>query len=95
MDDRRDDEREGEDQLPEHEIDDTRSVGGGMMSSGGTAVDRGTGTLSGSAAGEAGDASDAGASGGDESGRWSEDTDPLSGPDDEPEETVPSPYHRA
>ena len=34
------------DVLPDHEIDEERSVGGGVMSQGGTAVDRGTGTLS-------------------------------------------------
>lgn len=39
-----DDEGDG---LPEHEHDDDRSIGGGVMSAGGTAVDRGTGTLDG------------------------------------------------
>jgi hypothetical protein len=33
--------------LPEHEIDDDETVGGGVLSSGGTAIDRGTGTLGG------------------------------------------------
>ncbi|HKG56991.1 MAG TPA: hypothetical protein VKA85_07075 [Candidatus Limnocylindrales bacterium] len=41
-------ETERERLLPEHETDaDTGGVGGGLMSSGGTAVDRGTGELSG------------------------------------------------
>ncbi len=31
-----------ENRLPEHEVDDPNSVGAGVMSSGGTAVDRGT-----------------------------------------------------
>lgn len=31
--------------LPEHELRDTPTAGGGVMSQGGTAVDRGTGTL--------------------------------------------------
>jgi hypothetical protein len=35
--------------LPEHERDDDQSVGGGLASAGGTAVDRGTGTLEGRA----------------------------------------------
>ena len=35
--------------LPEHEIDENQTVGGGLMSSGGTSIDRGTGTLSGEA----------------------------------------------
>jgi hypothetical protein len=39
----------------EHERDDERTVGGGVMSSGGTAVDRGTGTLDGQAQGPAAD----------------------------------------
>ena len=43
------------DELPEHEIDDDRTTGGGILSEGGTAVDRGTGTLSGTAQGETGD----------------------------------------
>ena len=38
-----------EDRLPEHETRDENTVGGGLMSEGGTAVDRGTGTLSGEA----------------------------------------------
>jgi hypothetical protein len=37
------------DELPEHERDDDRSIGGGVMSSGGTVVDRGTGELGGTA----------------------------------------------
>jgi len=39
------------DELPEHERDDDRTVGGGVMSMGGTTVDRGTGTLGGQAQG--------------------------------------------
>jgi hypothetical protein len=35
--------------LPTHEIDEDRSVGGGIVSKGGTAVDRGTGTTGGQA----------------------------------------------
>ena len=35
--------------LPEHEIDADETVGGGVLSSGGTAIDRGTGTLGGRA----------------------------------------------
>ncbi|HEX5013551.1 MAG TPA: hypothetical protein VFV72_05255 [Candidatus Limnocylindrales bacterium] len=61
-------------QLPGHEIDDDATVGGGVMSEGGTAVDRGTGTLTGQAEGMPPD-----------------DNDPLSGPDDEPDEVMPSP----
>ncbi|HSK53024.1 MAG TPA: hypothetical protein VLA44_09730 [Clostridia bacterium] len=38
--------------MPEHESDeDVETVGGGVMSAGGTAVDRGTGTLGGTAQG--------------------------------------------
>jgi hypothetical protein len=37
------------DDMPEHEIDDSRTVGGGIMSEGGTAVERGTDTLTGTA----------------------------------------------
>jgi hypothetical protein len=37
---------EREDELPEHEQDSDQSVGGGLMSSAGTAIDRGTGTSS-------------------------------------------------
>jgi hypothetical protein len=45
-----DDEETGRlDELPEHERDDDRTVGGGLMESGGTAIDRGTGTLAGQA----------------------------------------------
>jgi hypothetical protein len=44
-------ERDRLQKLPEHEIDADRTVGGGVMSQGGTAVDRGTGTLSGQAEG--------------------------------------------
>jgi hypothetical protein len=42
---------EDTDQLPEHERRDDRTVGGGVMEQGGTAVDRGTGTLGGRAQG--------------------------------------------
>jgi hypothetical protein len=41
--------------LPEHERRDDRTVGGGMMDQGGTAIDRGTGTLGGQAQGPAED----------------------------------------
>jgi hypothetical protein len=61
--------------LPEHEIDDETTVGGGVLSQGGTAVDRGTGTLAGQAQGTAPD----------------DDDDVLSGPDDEPDQVQPSP----
>jgi hypothetical protein len=37
------------DELPEHERDDDRTIGGGVLSEGGTAIDRGTGTLDGDA----------------------------------------------
>jgi hypothetical protein len=40
------------DELPEHERDDDRSIGAGVMSAGGTAIDRGTGELSGMAQGD-------------------------------------------
>jgi hypothetical protein len=33
--------------LPAHEIDEDRTSGGGLMSEGGTSIDRGTGTLGG------------------------------------------------
>jgi hypothetical protein len=45
-------ERKRLDELPEHEIDDDRTAGGGVMSEGGTAIDRGTGELGGQAQGE-------------------------------------------
>ena len=38
--------RDEESGLPEHELRDTPTAGGGVMSQGGTAVDRGTGTES-------------------------------------------------
>jgi hypothetical protein len=44
-----DEEDERLDELPEHERDDDRTIGGGVMDAGGTAVDRGTGTLGGQA----------------------------------------------
>lgn len=37
--------REREEALPEHELDDARTVGGGVMGAGGTAIDRGTGRV--------------------------------------------------
>ena len=46
------------DALPEHERDDDRTLGGGVMSMGGTTVDRGTGTLGGEAQGDDSDATD-------------------------------------
>lgn len=41
-----DDETKRRNGMPEEEIDDDRTVGGGVLSEGGTAIDRGTGTLS-------------------------------------------------
>jgi hypothetical protein len=38
-------ERDEESDLPEHELRDAPTAGGGVMNQGGTAVDRGTGTL--------------------------------------------------
>ena len=46
-----DDMDERERKLPEFERDDERTVGGGLMSQGGTAIDRGTGELDGTAQG--------------------------------------------
>jgi hypothetical protein len=46
---------EKQDELPEHELDRDETVGGGVMETGGTAVDRGTGTLTGKAQGTAED----------------------------------------
>jgi hypothetical protein len=43
-----------DDGMPEHEKDPDDTVGGGVMSEGGTAVDRGTGTLGGEAQGDRG-----------------------------------------
>ena len=43
------DENERLDDLPEHERDEDRTIGGGVMDAGGTAIDRGTGTLGGQA----------------------------------------------
>ena len=37
------------DQMPDHERDEDRTIGGGLMSEGGTAIVRGTGTLDGTA----------------------------------------------
>ena len=58
MDDR---DRERLEELPEHESRDMegQSVGGGVLSEGGTAVDRGTGTLGGTAQGAAEEDDDA------------------------------------
>ena len=43
---------ERRDELPEHETrDEGETVGGGVMAAGGTAIDRGTGTLDGTAQG--------------------------------------------
>lgn len=44
-----------DDGLPEHERDDDRTIGGGMMGAGGTATDRGTGELTGDAQGRGDD----------------------------------------
>jgi hypothetical protein len=46
-----DDARAREADLPEHERDENETIGGGVLSSGGTAIDRGTGELSGTAQG--------------------------------------------
>jgi hypothetical protein len=73
----RDERAEGE--LPAHEIDDERTMGGGLMSEGGTAIDRGTGTLSGEAQGP-----DAGL-----------DSEDVVDEDADVDETQPSPYNRA
>ena len=43
---------DGEERLPRHEIDENETVGGGIVSQGGTAIDRGTGTLGGQAQGD-------------------------------------------
>jgi hypothetical protein len=63
--------------LPEHERDTDTTVGGGVLATGGTAVDRGTGTLDGDAQGR--DPADE-----------VEGADPV-----DPDEAVPSPYHRS
>jgi hypothetical protein len=43
---------ERRDELPEHELrDEGQTVGGGVMGAGGTSIDRGTGTLDGTAQG--------------------------------------------
>lgn len=44
--------------LPEHEIDDDTTVGGGLMGTGATATDRGTGELTGRAEGAPSDEDD-------------------------------------
>jgi hypothetical protein len=49
------DEPDMPDRLPEHEQDDERTLGGGVMGAGGTAIDRGTGTLGGEAQGPGAD----------------------------------------
>jgi hypothetical protein len=46
--------------LPEHEMDDDDTVGGGVMTSGATAVDRGTGEMDGTAQTRGDDDGDAG-----------------------------------
>jgi hypothetical protein len=51
--------RDEESKLPEHELREERTAGGGVMSQGGTAVDRGTGTLDGRAQGPETDDDDA------------------------------------
>ncbi|HVL54690.1 MAG TPA: hypothetical protein VM344_10585 [Vitreimonas sp.] len=51
---------DGPDGLPEHERDDERTVGGGVMGAGGTSVDRGTGDLDGNAQGGEPDNEEAG-----------------------------------
>ena len=108
--DRRDEAREA--RLPEHELDRDESIGGGLMSSGGTAVDRGTGTLSDVDYDEMGDRRvdeeplDAMVDLGPEHAsrddqpvteRDRPNEGPLSGDPDEnePDDTVPSPYFRA
>ncbi len=48
-----DDRGDRDDQLPEHERDADATAGAGMMGSGGTAIDRGTGELEGTAQGPA------------------------------------------
>jgi len=54
-----DDRGDREEQLPEHERDPDATAGGGMMGAGGTAIDRGTGELEGTAQGPAeGDSDD-------------------------------------
>jgi hypothetical protein len=59
MDDMNDrEERDRERRLPEFERDDERTVGGGLMSQGGTVSDRGTGELDGTAQGETDDDED-------------------------------------
>jgi hypothetical protein len=45
------DAEEADEQLPEHERRVDRTAGGGVLSAGGTATDRGTGTLDGQAQG--------------------------------------------
>jgi hypothetical protein len=47
--------RDRERRLPEFERDDERTVGGGLMSQGGTVTDRGTGELDGMAQGQTDD----------------------------------------
>jgi hypothetical protein len=54
--------------LPSHEIDDDSTAGGGIMSQGGTSIDRGTGTLGGVAQGHTET---------DEDGPTDEDSDDL------------------
>ena len=49
---------DGQDGVPSHEMDEDETVGGGMMSQGGTSVDRGTGVLDGQAQGDGHDGDD-------------------------------------
>ena len=72
-------------ELPEHEIDDERTAGGGILGEGGTAVDRGTGELGGTAQGiESGDPVEEGSvRPTDLPGARPEDDDPRLGLDDE------------
>lgn len=67
-------ERDEDTDLPEHERRDTPTAGGGVMSQGGTAVDRGTGSLEGRAQGPNAD---------------DDENDPLEAPAD-PDEVVPT-----
>jgi hypothetical protein len=50
-----DDDRTG---MPEHEIDENETIGGGILATGGTAIDRGTGGLAGQAQGTTDDDDD-------------------------------------
>ena len=67
------------DALPEHERDEDTTLGGGVMSMGGTSVDRGTGTLAGEA--EPADVSGFGAGDGRDGRSLDEATDDALGHD--------------